>query len=153
MEKTQLALEIAEKLLAFLGADPKFDLEENNGRIRVSAMVGEAGFLIGKEGENLRALQHIFQLMFIKKAKEPLGLGGLVLDINNYFKEKENYLQALAKNSAQRALETKKPVVLDPMPAFERRIIHLIVEGVDGVVSESSGEGEERRIVIKPKNS
>lgn len=151
MEKTQLALEIAKELLAFLGADPKFDLEESDGRVRVSATVGEAGFLIGKEGENLRALQHIFQLMFIKKTKEPLRPGDLVLDINNYFKEKENYLQALAKNSASRVLETKKPVVLDPMPAFERRIIHLIVEGVEGVASESSGEGEERRVVIKPK--
>ena len=151
MDKKQIEIELASELLKFMGASPKLDAEEEDGRIRVTASVDEAGFLIGKDGENLRALQHVFQLMFIKKTMEPLISGGLILDVNNYYKEKENYLQALAKNTAQKVLETKKPAVLDPMPAYERRIIHLTIEGIEGVSSESSGEGTERRIVIKPE--
>ena len=151
MDKKQIALELASELLKFMGASPKLDAEEADGRIRVTASVDEAGFLIGKDGENLRALQHVFQLMFIKKTMEPLVSGGLILDVNNYYREKENYLQALAKNTAQKVLETKKPAVLDPMPAYERRIIHLTIEGIEGVSSESSGEGLDRRIVIKPE--
>ena len=151
MDKKHIALELASELLKFMGASPKIEMEEEDGRIRLAASVDEAGFLIGKDGENLRALQHVFQLMFIKKTMEPLVSGGLILDVNNYYKEKENYLQALAKNTAQKVLETKKPAVLDPMPAYERRIVHLTIEGIEGVSSESSGEGSERRIVIKPE--
>ena len=150
MDKKHIAAEMASELLKMMGSDSEVEAEENEGRIRVMASVDEAGFLIGKDGENLRALQHVFQLMFIKKTAEPLVSGGLILDINNYYKEKEDYLQAFAKNTAQKVLETKKPAVLDPMPAFERRIVHITIEGIDGVVSESDGEGSERRIVIKP---
>lgn len=152
MDKKLIASEIASNLLKMMGSDPQIEVSEVDGRVRVSVSVEEAGFLIGKDGENLRALQHIFQLIFIKKTMEPLVSGGLILDINNYHKEKENFLQAFAKNIAQKVLETKKPVILDPMPAFERRIVHLVIEGIDGVVSESSGEGAERRIVIKPSD-
>ena len=97
MDKKQIALELASELLKFMGASPKIEAEEEDGRIRLAASVDEAGFLIGKDGENLRALQHVFQLMFIKKTMEPLISGGLILDINNYFKEKENYLEMKLK--------------------------------------------------------
>ena len=151
MDKKLIASELASELLKMMGASPKIEAEETDGHIRIMVSVDDAGFLIGKDGENLRALQHIFQLMFIKKTMEPLISGGLILDINNYYREKENFLQAFAKNTAQKVLDTKKPAVLDPMPAFERRIIHLTIEGIEGVVSESSGEGSERRIIIKPE--
>lgn len=152
MDKKNIALELASELLKKMGADPKVEAEENGGRIKIMASVSDAGFLIGKDGENLRALQHLFQLMFIKKTMEPLVSGGLILDINNYYKEKESYLQAFAKNIAQKVLETGRSVVLDPMPPFERRIIHLTLEGMSGITSESSGEGSERRIIVKPKS-
>ena len=85
MDKKHIAAEMASELLKMMGSDSEVEAEENEGRIRVMASVDEAGFLIGKDGENLRALQHVFQLMFIKKTAEPLVSGGLILDINNYF--------------------------------------------------------------------
>lgn len=153
MDQTQIAQELASKILSFIDPEATISSESEDGRLRLNAQVKEAGFLIGFEGENLKAFQHLLGLMLVKKFKEPASFFNFVFDINNYQKEKEDYLAALAKNTAHRVLETQKPEELEPMSAFERRLIHVAVEKVAGVKSESVGEGEERRVVIKPVQS
>lgn len=139
------------RFLELIGAEVTgLEIKRESENIKASATVGEAGFLIGRDGENLRAIQYILSLMITRQTQEIFKPGAFIIDINNYRQEKENYLTALAKNSAAAALATKKPVELEPMPAFERRIVHITLEKIEGIESESVGEGEERRIVIKP---
>ena len=150
MEIADLGKEILQKVLGFLETPGTIDVESKNGCTRFNIVVEDAGFLIGRDGENLKALQHIFNLLVSKKTEYSLSSGGVIVDVNSYYKEKESYLEALAKNTAQRVLETKKEEELSPMSPMERRIIHLTVENIGGVKSESVGEGENRRVVIKP---
>lgn len=152
MDKAQIAQDLAQKIFGFMEVDAKLVSEVKADRLRIDASVNEAGFLIGRDGENLKAFQYILMLMTAKKTGEVLTSLNFVFDINNYQKEKEDYLTALAKNSAYEALENKKAVELPPMTALERKIVHLAVEQIGGVKSESVGEGEERRVVISPEN-
>ncbi|MEK7175020.1 MAG: R3H domain-containing nucleic acid-binding protein [Patescibacteria group bacterium] len=152
MDTDKIAQNLVRRAMDFLSPDADINSFEIDGdHIRINATVKEAGFIIGRDGENLRALQYILGLMVSKKTEGALTPFNFIFDINDYNKEKEDYLTALAKNTAHTVLETKKTIGLEPMSSFERRIIHLVVEKIEGVASESVGEGEERRVVIKPK--
>ena len=125
--------------------------EENIRKIRVSVSIeGDAGLIIGKSGDSLRALQHLALLMVSKKTGIRFAPGGFVFDVNNYQKDRETYLTSLAKNTAADVLQTKDITKLPPMPASERRIIHVVLAEVDGVTTASVGDKETRRVVISP---
>jgi spoIIIJ-associated protein len=110
----------------------------------------ESDLLIGQHGVNLMALQHVLRAMARKKTKERLRFS---VDINNYRSEKADSLEDLALAMAKQAAEQKRPVVLRPMSAYERRIVHIALSKNNQVQTESIGEGEDRKIVIKPVNS
>ena len=152
MENTGIIQETISKVFSFISIEPKITIESTEGRIRANVSIDDgAGFLIGRDGENLKSFQYIISLLLIKKTGDLSFLSNFVFDINNYFKEKEDYLIALAKNSAHKVLETGTPIELDVMSPLERKIIHLTVEQISGVKSESVGEGEQRRVIIKLK--
>ncbi len=139
--------EITEKLLAIMQFDSQVEVqEEPSGLGRINILSPEAGFLIGQSGVNLLALQHLIKLIAMKKAV----FQNFVLDVNDYQKHNLAILQELALSKAKQAIELKMPVILLPMPAFERRIIHLTLADYPGVVCQSEGENENRHIVIKP---
>ncbi|MEK7565220.1 MAG: R3H domain-containing nucleic acid-binding protein [Patescibacteria group bacterium] len=152
MENTEIIRETILKIFSFLNIEPEILIENNNGRVRANVSVTEAGFLIGYDGENLRSFQHIVSLLVAKKTGDFSIFSSFVFDINNYQKEKEDYLIALAKNSAHKVLETGEAVELGVMSAWERKVVHLTIEQIIGVKSESIGDGEERRVVISPEN-
>ena len=144
MENTEIIRETILKIFSFLNIEPEILIENNNGRVRANVSVTEAGFLIGYDGENLRSFQHIVSLLVAKKTGDFSIFSSFVFDINNYQKEKEDYLIALAKNSAHKVLETGEAVELGVMSAWERKVVHLTIEQIIGVKSESIGDGEER---------
>lgn len=114
----------------------------------------EAGILIGEGGKNLLSLSHILrkitQKVFEKKEKE---IPQFSLDVNGYYTKRINNLKEEAKMSAQRVLFFKKEIELDPMNAYERRIVHTVLGEYPDIITESVGEeGIDRRIVIKPVN-
>lgn len=111
----------------------------------------EAGLLIGQGGENLAALQHLSRLIFNRKVKdEPAGVN-FIIDINNYRSNRLELLKEMCLPLARQVIEEKRPKILEPMSAYERRVIHLALKDFKGVKTESQGEGAERRIVIKPE--
>ncbi len=110
----------------------------------------ESNFLIGQYGVNLQSLQHIARVLIRKKIQDRINF---VLDVNSYRKEKNLSIIAMAKNSAQQALNEKRVVVLRPMSSYERRLVHMELSKNIEVITESIGEGEDRRIVIKPANT
>lgn len=104
--------------------------------------------LIGQRGSNLNALQHLLRLAVRRKVNQVVNF---ILDVNKYRENRMVYLQKLAQTSAERVVKTKKPLILEAMPAYERRIIHLFLAESEEVATESEGEQEERRVIIKPK--
>lgn len=151
MDNKEIAYNLVSRVMSFLSPEAKVTAVVEDNHLKVDVTMPEAGFVIGHEGENLRALQHVLALIMFKKTSGSLTPLNFIFDINNYNKEKEDYLIALAKNTAHQVLETSKAAELEPMSAFERRLIHLAIENIEGVQSESVGVGENRRVTIKPR--
>lgn len=104
--------------------------------------------LIGKNGKNLKALQHVVQQAIKKEINNNFKF---VLDISNYQEKKEKHLVYLAKNIAREVASTKVEVKLDSMNSYERRIIHNALTNNKKVYTESIGEEPNRCVVIKPR--
>lgn len=132
--------------------------EEESGVISVSLKAEEPQVLIGEGGQTLAEIQRLLRAILRKiiisngsdSSEEKEGLFFFNLDINNYRKKKVDYLKEMARNTADEVSLSKKEKALAPMPAFERRIIHMEISNRNDVVSESIGEGLERKLVIKP---
>ena len=107
----------------------------------------EAGFLVGKNGEVLNSLQYLINLI----VKQQMGNGVRVtLDGNDYRKRRAEALTNLAVKIAEKVIERGEEAVLEALPAFERRVIHKVLQEIEGVTTYSEGEEPDRRVVIAP---
>lgn len=122
--------------------------DSTESQVLVSVTVANPGGLIGFRGRNLVAIQLILGLMVKKELNEWVKI---LLDINNYRNEQKERLTTMARNLAQKVIATQKAVEMATMSAYERRLCHMALAEIEGITSESEGEGEERHIVIKPK--
>ncbi len=107
------------------------------------------GLLIGRRGETLRDLQFLTCLMVSRHAQR---WPNLIVDVEHYKFRREKSLVDLARRMADRVRTTAQPVSLEPMPAYERRIVHLALRDDPDVRTESTGQDEKRKVVILPKN-
>lgn len=147
-EKLTIIKEVIEGLIGALGVDGRAILtDEAGGGVLVKIESQEAGYLIGRNGDNLRALQQLARLLVGKKIIEGVRL---TVDVNNYQRERLEMLKDSARNLARQVSEFGAPRYLPPMNAYERRIIHMTLIDIPGIKTESEGEREERRIVIRP---
>jgi spoIIIJ-associated protein len=143
---TQLGLE-AELNIDFMEADSK---EEVAYRYLLIEMQGEhLSELIGFHGKMLESLQNVLGL-FMNRALENKDVR-VLLDINNYRDKRSEYLTRYAQRAAEEVRMNKQPMELPPMKPFERRIIHMVLKDDPELITESLGEGDERRVVIKSK--
>lgn len=127
----------------------EYDIKEENGNtIYVNIKGEEAKFLIGYRGEVLNALQTIFVAVAGKNIEEKIHVN---VDILGYREKRRKVLEDLAQRVAKTVITRKKSVTLEPMTAFERKIIHTKLQENIKVKTESIGEGENRRIVISLK--
>jgi len=133
------------KLMNFDGVVFVDDFDEDN--IIVNIQTDQAGFLIGQGGSSLDALQCIVRTLVNKKTGESIKF---ILDINDYRKNKIDLLKNLAKDIAKQVLSKRIAVTLQPMPAYERRIIHLALINDSQINTESIGYEPERRIIVRP---
>jgi len=103
------------------------------------------GALIGRKGERLSALQHLVNLMLSRK----MGAWTRVLvDVEDYRGRRERQLREISTRAAERVTETGKMLQLEPMPALERRWVHLALRNHPDVATQSIGEEPQRRVVI-----
>lgn len=105
----------------------------------------DLGVLIGRRGETLRDLQFITRLIVSRKVGH---WPNLVVDVEEYRQHREQALTQLAQRMADKVRLTRQPVPLEPMPPSERRIVHIALRNDPSVMTESTGEGEARRVVI-----
>jgi len=106
------------------------------------------GALIGRKGERLSALQHIVNLMLSRQMGEWTRV---LVDVEGYRGRREQQLREIALRAADRVVETGKMLQLEPMPALERRWVHLALRGHAKVATQSIGEEPNRRIVVIPR--
>src|SRR3989344_7998563 len=132
-------------------------LPQNGSTLPVNIKTDEPQILIGQGGQTLFEIQHILRAILRKKIakgefiQEEQGFLYIDLDVNDYKKKKIDYLKEIARTTADEVVLMKQEKVLEPMSAYERRIIHLELAGREDVVSESTGEEPERKITIKPR--
>ena len=104
--------------------------------------------LIGRHGETLAALQYITRLIASKLLGQAVNA---VVDVDGYKRRREEQLRRLAQRMAEQAVERGRTMTLEPMPANERRIIHIALRDYPGVRTESVGEDDRRKVTIVPK--
>jgi len=151
---TETAKDVVEKLLAVLGVEASVSLptgpvvEEVKGAASPTGfdIAGEdLGILIGRRGQTIAALQYIVRLILSHQTKSQVPI---VIDVDGYKRRRYEALRNLALRMAEQVKTRKVPFTLEPMPAYERRIIHLALADHPDVTTQSIGEGEARKVVI-----
>lgn len=140
--------EVLENILGLLGLEGSFDVEERSDGVFVYIETQEAGKIIGRGGDTLSALQLVVNQIVSKQVENSKRV---IIDVSNWRKGKEEELAHQARTWAQKVLDTGSEMELEPMPAWQRRIVHITIEGTKGVKSESVGEGLNRHLIIKPE--
>lgn len=126
----------------------KIEIADENGMLWCMIETPDSRFMIGKEGETLRSLNHLVRKIVEKNLNQEEN-SKLFIDINGYQKKRFDSLKNIAHMMAERAKYFKSNIEVDPMPANERRIIHMFLEGIPEIKTESEGYGSNRRVVIK----
>jgi spoIIIJ-associated protein len=151
----QVAIDTVSELLTRMGYDAKVTAhwgeQSDSDSIRplhVDILGDDLSTLIGRRGETLSALQYITRLIVSKELDGPVAV---VIDVEGYRARREQQLRQLARKMAQQAEERGHTLTLEPMPANERRIIHLELRDHPSVYTESTGEGSARKVTIIPR--
>ena len=153
---TEVARSVLETLIEKIGLDASVVLQSNEdvGEEDSPAPVvfdiegNDLGILIGRRGQTMACLQFILRLIVGHQTKTWLPI---VVDVEGYKQSRFEKLHALACRLAEQVKDRRKPFTLEPMPAYERRVIHLALADHPDVTTESIGLGETRKVVIRPK--
>ncbi len=139
-----------EELLRLLDVTATVSVAAEGEVAQINLETDETGMLIGYHGETLEALQLILSLMLAKELGEFVRVS---LEIGDYRKNREDYLQRLVDQTKERVLAENRPIALQDLKSWERRIVHLMLQDDKEVTTESEGEGRDRVLTIKPKSS
>jgi spoIIIJ-associated protein len=120
------------------------------GTIQLDIRGEDLGILIGRRGETLSSLQYLVNLIVSRRVKAHVGV---VVDVEGYRQRRYESLRLLAQRLAEQVKSTGRPVILEPMPANERRIIHLELKDNPYVTTQSIGQGDERKVSILSKGN
>ncbi|MBN1161223.1 MAG: KH domain-containing protein [Dehalococcoidales bacterium] len=151
------AKQVLEELLALMdlkGAvlpSDEFTVSDENGELSSVGLNIEGedlGILIGRRGQTMVSLQYIVRIIMSQKMEVNIPI---VLDVEGYKQRRCEGLRMLANRLAEQVKTRKTPFAMEPLPAFERRIIHLALADHPDVITESTGVGDARKVVITPK--
>ncbi len=136
--------------IEFMPPEPDENGEEDNQSplVTINLIGGDLGVLIGRRGEALTDLQYVFNLILNKKTRT---WGRVMIDVEGYRTRRKANLVNLAHRMADQVMATRQSITLEPMPAHERRLVHIALLDHPYIRSESFGEGEERKVTIFPK--
>lgn len=158
IEAERIAKEVVRELLVRMGVHADVVAVDNPSVMPVSAddpltvfidiMGRDLGMLIGRRGENLAHLQYMVNLLVNKRTEDWIRV---IVDIEGYRTHREESLIGLAERVARQVARNGRPISLEPMPANERRIVHMTLKELSDVRTESSGEGDGRRVTIYPR--
>lgn len=148
----KIVLETAQKMVAFIDEEATIEIKDEPNMaetLLVSINTPQnAKFLIGKNGENLKALEYLIKTLVMRQNQG--SAGPLIVDVNDYRKLRASYVIDLAKQAVGRVRNSQKAEALLPMSSYERKVIHTELASCPDISTESIGEGAYRRVVIKP---
>ncbi len=152
-----MATEMLGEMIRLMGFDADIIAEwrdpdaDNEHRYLLLDLQGsELGALIGRRGDTLNNLQYLIRLMVNQRVHH---WKNIVVDVEGYRQRRIDHLSQLALRSASQVAQSGRPLSLEPMPANERRIIHLTLRDNADVYTESIGDGPKRKVQILPKHS
>ena len=157
-EGEDMSFDFVKTVIADIGLNAEAELYScEDGTRRINIVGDDASALIGHHGDTLDALQYLANLASARKnIRGERDKSRVTLDIEGYRAKREETLRALARRMAAKALRNRRSVMLEPMSAYERRIIHSEIQSIEGVSTNSIGSDNNRKIVIfltdkKPK--
>ncbi|HEX77421.1 MAG TPA: protein jag [Dehalococcoidia bacterium] len=127
---------------------PQAPPEAHPGSIALEIRGQDLGILIGRRGQTLSSIQYLVNVLLAHRLKRRQPV---FVDVEGYKKRRYQALRSLAERMAERVRGSGQPITLEPMPAHERRIVHLALMANEAVTTQSIGEGEARKIMILPK--
>ncbi|HXN91760.1 MAG TPA: RNA-binding cell elongation regulator Jag/EloR [Candidatus Sulfotelmatobacter sp.] len=146
--KAETARGLVEGLLKHMGVRALVSVRSGSDPITLDISGRDLGALIGWRGETLRALQAVTNVMVGKHLAEGERV---IVDVERYRQRREHTVREIAMRAARQVKMTGDAITLDAMQPFERRAIHLALEGDPDVTSSSIGEEPERRVVVGPR--
>lgn len=154
----KLAKEIVRELLTYMGIEADVVAVDNPSTMALDAedpptifidILGQdLGMLIGRRGDHLSQLQYLVNLIANRRLE---NWTRVVIDVEGYRTRREESLIGLAERIGRQVARSRRPIVLEPMPPNERRIVHLTLRSHPEVTTESSGEGNLRRVTVQPR--
>lgn len=148
VDKVQRAREFLENVVAKMRAGARVEVERGGARVALNLRGPNLGVLIGRRGQTLDALQCLVNVAANRGGGERCQI---IVDAEGYRSRREESLQRLARRAATRVKMSGQRVVLEPMSAHERRVIHLALQGDLGVSTHSEGQEPFRKVVVSPR--
>ena len=147
------AIQALERILESVGADVDVTLRSEDDEFAGGPVIDingpDSGLLIGRRGNTLQSLQFIVQSIVRQQFEEENVR--VALDVEQYRQRREDSLREMADRVASRVQQTGRGITLEPMPPSDRRVIHLYLDGRDGIRTESVGYGDGRKVQIIPE--
>ena len=137
-----------QNIVSAMGAELTTSVEDTPEATRINLNGEDGGILIRREGEGLQALQHLVATAFRRQLGED---NRIIVDCNNYRRDKDAELQRMARFVADRAKNSGAPQEMGPLNPYERRIVHLAIAEDPGVSSESIGDAFMKTVIIATK--
>lgn len=148
LEPAEALEELLEEIVEALGLSADIEVSEDDGAL-VGRLIGDdLGLFIGRRGQTIDAVQHLAQRIVFPEGPSSQRI---VIDADGYRERRAETLRADADDAADQASETGRPVELDPLPPYERRIVHEYLRDRRDVDTHSEGDEPERYLVITPR--
>ena len=144
-DAVKVVTEILDTLLGLLGITGKVEVLSNEIPLALDIKGDDLGILIGRRGQTLASLEYVTKLMVVGRLKTWLPL---TVDVGGYKQRRRDSLQRLALYLAEQVKSGRQAITMEPMPADERRIVHLTLADNPDVTTHSIGEGENRKVVV-----
>jgi len=150
IDPAELLGELLEEIADRLALDVDIEIEESEGVLTGRLEGDDVGLFIGRHGQTIDAVQHLAQRIVFPEGPADVRV---VIDANGYRERRAEALRAEADEAAEQALRSGEPVELDPLPPFERRIVHEYLRERGDVETHSEGEEPGRFLVISPASA
>jgi spoIIIJ-associated protein len=152
-ELESISAELLEEMLSLMGFDCAVDAswgEDDSGTppLVLNVQGDDLGMLIGRHGETLASIQYLIRLMVNQRIHRWTNI---VVDVNSYKARRAEQLQQMAERLADQVVTSGRAVALEPMPPNERRLVHMSLRNHPQVITQSTGEGDRRKVQILPK--